>query len=297
MFERDNYKEAITDVCRTFALGKAEHIWPLGGTATVKFAVETTQGRFVVRIRPVEFAKEKLVSFDHQVLWRLHNAGLPIPCPQKTNDGKSWIDMGNRMIEVLSWVEGSFFQWEDQKSLENTGLFLAEFHSLLSEDIPDGKEGVLREDHPCLIRSYVIGLKNLCQNPSQKEQLNEISKLINLVEEKLDKELYPKLPKTIIHGDLHPGNVKFNNSKVSAVYDFDYLSLQARARDISDAIMFFAANRKQPFETDDITFLTQTFECDFQRSLIILKGYREISSIEKIEMLADNIIQIPAIYF
>ena len=65
-----------------------------------------------------------------------------------------------------------------------------------------------------------------------------LAEQLDAVRSALDEGLYPKLPKAVIHGDIHPGNVKFKGSRVAAVYDFDYLSLQARIRDIVDAIIF-----------------------------------------------------------
>lgn len=286
IFDKYNYKDAIHHICHAFDLGEPKNILLLGGTATIKFAIEAKQCRFVIKVRPAEFAKENIVAFDHQVLQRLHEAKLPVPYPEKNKNGKTWMFIDDKMIEVLSWVDGGPFQWEKQKLLENLAVFVARFHSVLNGNIPPGKENILREDHPDLMQPHVTELKTICKKQLQQEQLDGICELINLVREKLDKSLYDKLPKSLIHGDLHQGNIKFGHLKVSAVYDFDYLSLQARMRDIADLIIFFAAKRSQPFMENDIVSVTQTFECDYKRTLIVLKGYHEINALEKKEIQA-----------
>ena len=63
--------------------------------------VEVPQGRFVVRVRPPEFANEQMIRFDHQMMWRLVKAGLPVPSPQKRPSGISWVRLGDDVVEIL----------------------------------------------------------------------------------------------------------------------------------------------------------------------------------------------------
>lgn len=279
-------QDEIHEIVKIVGLNSAISIRVLGGTATPKFDIQTPQGRFVFRVRPPEFAEEKLVRFDHEVLWRLHRAGLPVPCPYMRPDGTNWFVSNNRMWEVLSWVEGEPFDKNNLQEIYNIGQFMARFHLILQEDTPSGKEQSQREDHPDLSAGCLPELLTLCSKHADKKKMELIDNQIDLIKEQLDSKLYAKLPKAIIHGDVHPGNFRFKESHVSAVYDFDYLSLQARARDISDGLMFFAARRASPFNTNDINSLTQPFECDFQRSRIFLDGYQQISRLTELEWAA-----------
>jgi hypothetical protein len=60
---------------------------------------------------------------------------------------------------------------------------------------------------------------------------------------------------------------------VSAVYDFDYLSLQARVRDLCDALMFFTATRDRPLDPNDIYSLTAPYLLDPDRAVVLLESY------------------------
>ena len=279
-------EDEIKEIIKAADLALPKSIKALGGTATQKFDVLTSQGRFVLRVRPAEFAGENLIRFDHEVLWRLHRAGLPVPCPRKRPDGKSWFVSGGRVWEVLSWVEGEPFDINDLHALHNLGQFLGRFHATLQNNIPSAKTGWRREDHPDLMVEYFRQLEILCSGGAAKKEMARIGNQIDLVKEMLDDGLYEKLPEAIIHGDVHPGNFRFRDSHVSAVYDFDYLSRQARMRDVSDGLMFFAARRPTVMNPDDIYSLVQPFECDFERFLVFLKGYRQISELTEMEWSA-----------
>ena len=107
-----------------------------------------------------------------------------------------------------------------------------------------GKEGFLREDHPDLLLPYVRQIEMLCQSADEVGTGRDGSaSRSSSFGENLDSRLWPRLPKAVTHGDIHPGNVRFRNSQVAAVYDFDYLSVQARVHDIAHALIFFAARR------------------------------------------------------
>jgi homoserine kinase type II len=278
------------DVVRTaveaFRLGQPERIWPLGGTATPKFAFETPQGQFVVRIRPAEFAADGLVRFDHQVLWRLAEAGLPVPRPQRRPDGTSSLRLDGRVVEVLSWVEGQRYSPGDRTAVGDVGRFLARFHAAIADNMPPGKETFLREDHPDLLLPYVQQLEALCRSADQSAQVRQIGRQIELVRENLDQQLWPRLPKAVTHGDIHPGNLRFTDSRVTAVYDFDYLSVQARVHDVAHALIFFAARRDSVLDPDDIYSLTQPFVLDGQWARALTDGYQEVSRITDLEWAA-----------
>ncbi|NUQ66312.1 MAG: phosphotransferase [Pirellulales bacterium] len=267
--------EVPLEVLKAFGLGPLEEVRRAGGTASPKWSVRTPQGRFMVRARPADFADEASLKFDHAALRRLGEAGLPVPAPLAMPGGSTWILVGERVYEVLSWVAADSFDPADLGARTNLGRFLALFHRALSEDMPPGKQGRLREDHPALLEPYLDGLRELAATSAQCRQLGRIGEQLDLVRTQLDAGLYASLPHCVVHGDLHPGNLRFRNSQVAGVYDFDYLNVQARARDLSDALMFFASNRNLPLDPDDIRSLTQPFVPDRRLAGLLIGGYEE----------------------
>ena len=279
-------RRSVPEVLRAFDLGAPSEVRRLGGTATPKFAVQVPEGRFVVRARPAEFADDKFIRFDHECLRRLAEHGLPVPRPRRRADGTSWCHTKRGVFEAFAWVEGDSFREGDRAAIAGLGNFLARFHLALSENIFPGKEGVLREDHPDLLEIHVKQLRELCRTSRDSAQTDRLAQQLELVRQSLDQALYPKLPKAVIHGDIHPGNVKFRGAEVAAVYDFDYLSPQARCRDLVDALMFFAASRRHRADPDDIRSLTQPFALNSEWSSLLLGGYQQVSKLSELEWSA-----------
>ena len=105
----------------------------------------------------------------------------------------------------------------------------------------------------------------------------ELGRQVDSVAAQLDAGLYASLPQSVIHGDVHRGNLRFRQSRVAAIYDFDYLDVQARARDISDSLMFFASSRSEPNDPYAIRSLVQPFRPEPSHCRALLHGYQGVS--------------------
>lgn len=274
-------------VLDAFGLGAARKVRLLGGTGTRKWDVATAGGRFVVRLRAAEFADLDATRFQHEVLRRLDRAGFPVPAPLLGKSAASWFVQDGNVYEVLSWIEGEPFVESDAAAVENLGVLLARMHRLFAGDPPSAKQTRLREDHPALMRPYLAKLRPLARDARQAQELTELDRQLDDVAAKLDAGLYVSLPQSLIHGDIHRGNLRFRHSCVAAMYDFDYLDVQARARDLSDALISFASRRGEPFDPDVIHSLVQPFVPDGPRCQLLLRGYQSVAPLTDREWQAS----------
>lgn len=266
----------LQEVLAAVGLGAPREVLPLGGTATAKWSVVTAEGRWCVRRRPDEFADAVSTAFDHAVLRRLDAAGLPVPAPRAAADGQTAVRRESGTYEVLRWLDGKVFTPDDRRRLPHIGRTLAEFHRALQGDFPPGKEGRLREDHPRLMRPYLDGLRALATSDAQRRGLDRIDYELDRVHHTLDRLYWPRLPRAVIHGDFHIGNVRFQGPSVVAIYDFDYAAVQARARDVCDALVSFASRRAEKrVNPDDVRSLTQPFELQRKPAVALLTAYHE----------------------
>ncbi|MDR3642455.1 MAG: phosphotransferase [Candidatus Doudnabacteria bacterium] len=84
------------------------------------------------------------------------------------------------------------------------------------------------------------GLLNRMPNSDVRKLLSANRKFIlKFIEEnkkELDKAGYDKLPKQVVHFDLHPGNVNFSGDKVSGIFDFDWVRFDSRITDLAGTI-------------------------------------------------------------
>lgn len=266
-----------------FGLPPASRIDRLGGTASDAAVASCGDRRWVVRWRNAEFAHVDYIRFDHACLTRLAVAGLPTPVPQRAPSGNTWIADNMGPVEVLSYVSGTPLQNGDHAAIADVGRTLAKFHEALADSPPAGKDGFVREDHPDLLAPYLAELNSLSSTNGQLAALQQISAELQLVRSELDSGLYDQLPQTVIHGDIHPGNIAFEDSRVSAIYDFDYMSWQARVRDLVDALMFFGAVRQSRLDANDIWSLTAPYELLSAPSTILVQAYHRISPLTDLD--------------
>ena len=281
----NDLQHRMTRVLAEFDLPPASHFERLGGTASDTVMVICDDQRWVVRWRQTEFADAGYIRFDHQCLLRLAAAGLPAPVPLRTTSGNTWFEDERGPVEVLTFISGRPFQLGDTTAVADVGRTLARFHEALADSSFDGKDGYVREDHPDFLEPYLAELTANSQSHQQRLGLRHVKSELQNIRSELDSGLYDKLPQAVIHGDIHPGNIAFSNSRVSAIYDFDYMSRQARARDLVDALMFFGASRQRPLDTDDIWSLTQPYELLPGPSAILIDAYHEISPITDLDRL------------
>ena len=268
--------ELLARVMLAFGLGNVHAAHPLGGTATPKWAVTTARGRFVIRVRPAEFSSPGRTRFAHTVLNRLADAGLPVPHALAQTDGTNTVALDGRTFEVLSWIEGEPWPAGNPDAAKNLGSFLARMHRLTADLVDREAAPPPREDHPAALQDCLARLRGWPATPAQSEQLDAISQLLQRGRQELEATLYAQLPRAVIHGDFHPGNVRFRGTEVAALYDFDYLAVQARVRDVVDALMFFASVRTSSFEPDSIRSLTQPFVPDAALARPLLAGYQTV---------------------
>lgn len=76
--------------------------------------------------------------------------------------------------------------------------------------------GERRGDHPDLLMPYIEALVSLCRNEAERREVGAIARELEHVRVHLDGRLYERLPKTVIHGDMHPGNCRFSGGRSSS---------------------------------------------------------------------------------
>lgn len=277
MVLRVEERDLLHRVLRQYDIGSVREIRRGGGTASPKWIVVTAEARFIVRKRPPEFAGLDSIRLDHSVLKRMNDQGVPAPLPVETTEDSTWVAIDGEIFELLTWVDGNLFDPNDLRSLEGLGSFLARFHSVTPpQDLLQRRQE--REDHPDLIEPYVEPLSSHAKKTGELDGLQVIQSNLAKIRRELDSGLYESLPHTLIHGDIHPGNLRFEDSEVAAVYDFDYVSLQARVRDLIDSMIFFAASRESEVDPDNIWSLTQPFYLDLERCSRLIESYQRNSA-------------------
>jgi len=177
---------------------------------------------------------------------------------------------------VTPWIEGDAFESGNAEQLRELGRQLAVFHGITSR-VAARKEKRREDDPRRLIEDLGAFLADVDVS-GHEDLLSEVRALLSQLDEKLHGTIYGRLPEAIIHGDLHPGNVKFKGSRLAGFFDFDWANRQERVRDVGDALLFFAG-RRGPADADDIWSLTQAVVVDERLAATVLASYEDVSAL------------------
>jgi Ser/Thr protein kinase RdoA (MazF antagonist) len=106
-----------------------------------------------------------------------------------------------------------------------------------------------------------------------------LQKQVSSLDCELPDAVYHSLPRHVIHGDYHPANLRFDGDAVTGVYDLDWCTVQPRARDLADGLIFFAGLRDGDVTSSDIRKLTRTWTHCPERAAAFLLAYERTGPI------------------
>jgi len=269
-------EEAIQSVLRRYGLADPHVVRRAGGTAGSSVVVDAGGKRYSLRARSEEHADPDTIAFEHDLVRTLDDAGFPVAAPLAACDGKTWVEACSRIIEVTPWIEGDAFEPGNAEQLRELGRQVAVFHGITSR-VQVRKEKRREDDPRRLIEDLAAFLADVDAS-GHEDLLSEVRALLWQLDEKLHGTIYGQLPEAIIHGDLHPGNVKFKGNRLAGFFDFDWANRQERVRDVGDALLFFAG-RRGPADADDIWSLTQAVVVDERLAATVLASYEDVSAL------------------
>ena len=215
------------------------------------------QTRYLFR-RYRQGTPEAKVIFEHALLQELQVRGFelsPRCIPKK--DGTTYVEIDRNLknkalknyIAVFSFLPGEDkYTWDhplcSDEELIHSAKALALYHNTIYGWQGIGGRGKRsRFDEINLMASK---WQELARNPAESlfdkfflEQFNDLSGMLKNIP---PQEKYNAMPRLAVHGDYHPGNLKFQDGKVTAVLDFGWSKIDARCFDVGLAILYFCTS-------------------------------------------------------
>ncbi|MGI5816884.1 MAG: phosphotransferase [Armatimonadota bacterium] len=256
------------------------------GTANASVIVATSAGRLVLRRRNPRYARTDWVRFDHALLAHLVADDLPVPRGVAGKVGRAWLREGSSVYELFEFIEGSQHRPGDAGELHASGAVLAALHQSASRFRPPIDKSWPRFHDP---RDVIDGLEALVEAAGGDEVVSTLEEALGLAREltlRLPDRAYWALSRTVVQGDYHPANLKFDAGGVAGVFDWDWASSQPRAVDLADGLLFFCGVRDAPPVAGDIWSLTDAFTIDHQRVDHFLSGYASRTDLSSAEIQA-----------
>ena len=275
-------------ILRHYDLGAITRVEAGGGTASPKVIVTGERGRYLLRSRRPVSSRDDVTAFDHAVIQAIADAGVPTVKPEPSRTGQTWVRDGERAFEVFPFVESlQPFSQGNPMQTQSAAQTLARFHLATDSLHPLGHKNWPREHR---VRTMADTLAEALAGTSPfAEGLADARYMLRSAEELaglLTDETVAALPQAVTHGDYTPANVLFRVDDVGGVFDFDWVSRQARAVDVGEALQFFAFTRTTALDANSIWSLVEAWKPDAETALRFLTAYQAIWPLSEAEAAA-----------
>jgi len=207
---RKTFLEELADDYNFGRLGGASGIPE--GSVNSNYLIETTKGKFLLRVDEVKSESEVRREIDLLAFLRKH--GFPCPHPMQDRTGRYYRDYEGKCVSLYKYNEGRvpIVARLRPSQLETIGRALGELH-VIGKGYKKGIDNRFSYDRVADLYAQV------------RDRLpSYFKRIVRTLDDEVDYlqgYLENKLPKGVIHGDLFDDNVIFKGDKVVAMLDFE----------------------------------------------------------------------------
>jgi Ser/Thr protein kinase RdoA (MazF antagonist) len=224
----------------------------LGGSSSLNLLAGEAHGdpRYVVRVHRPSLSPERLAAIQ-RARAALLAGGVPCAPLVRTADGRPWISVGDRLVEVERHVahDAVMDRWD---RLAVGMALLGRAHTLLRHvDVGDQGRRPPFANHvePADVAAWTRrGVDRIRGWGPTAEEAGLAAAAEALAAEVSEAEagLAARLPRQLVHGDFWDDNVGFRHGRVVLLTDFDFMGERARIDDLA-LTLYFASSDLGPF--------------------------------------------------
>ncbi|RMF83770.1 MAG: hypothetical protein D6736_20755 [Nitrospinota bacterium] len=214
------------------------------------FLLQTADGKAYVLRRYRKQPLPERIAFELALQTTLRRLGIPTPPVILTRNGRQYTMAYGSFWSLSAFMPGDPFQGENREQIREAARFLGHYHATVSS-VTLAEEQRWRA---CCDRSWKtrnrVSFDTIAVPTSSPRLAAEVAKhrafLLeqgNRLKRGLPLSLYAQLPKLIIHGDYHGGNLKFVRRRIRALLDFDNARFDAKAYDVAVGIYGFCRSQ------------------------------------------------------
>ncbi|MCH2151802.1 MAG: phosphotransferase [Phycisphaerales bacterium] len=275
--------EEIASILSHYDIGEilSVRIYHRGSSRSPKALIDSGIGQLLLKRRGPGRDDPHRIFFEHAVHERLGSAGYPVAEIIRSARSQSAVMRSDSGIyELFRYVKASRCDGS-HASLESCGESLAIMHDTLSG--MDSNAPAVEGYHDS--RKLTSALKRYAKkfDSAGRDCCQFILKSAVKAAAAVDSMGWSKWPRTVMHGDWHPGNVLYgDDGKVSLVLDFDAVRIDPHVSDLAAAVLHFGRYVACRERGDESTWPVQI---DHDAAASIIKGYVSASNAEIIDGL------------
>ncbi len=272
---RDGAAPLPAAVLAAYDLGPAAHIEQLNGTRNTNYVVHAGSTTLFVRRRHEKYSDPEWVAYDHAALLHLDSRGAPVLAPLKRPDGGTCFCYGGCCFEIFPFLESRCYRPENATQLTSAAAGIARFHQAGAGFRQQYEKTASPRAETCPQRLLAVIERLAAAQPALGSTLSFLQKQLYLAAERFSAECYADLPRTLNHGDLHPGNALFSDTRLLALVDVDWMGRRPALYDLAYALLFFTGHRDEIDGKPDIWTLSQPFDFDAEQIALFLAAYQD----------------------
>jgi homoserine kinase type II len=253
-------KPFLKEMSEDYSLGRITSFSGIPeGSVNSNYVLETSRGRFLLRVDEVKSENELKRELDLLTFLRKH----VFPCPHPLQDrmGRLYRQFNGKCVSLFRYHEGKVIGASHLKEtqLETIGRALGELHVVGKAY----KKGIDNRFSFERIADLYLTVRSRLPNYFRK-----VLRTLDDEVDYLTRYLEGKLPKGVIHGDLFADNVLFRGEKLVALLDFEAACRGKFIFDIATAV-------------NALCFVEGAYSLDRFRA--ILRGYESVRTLSLAE--------------
>ncbi len=218
-----------------------------GSRRAPKLLIKTQHGEYLLKRRAPGKDDPYRVAFTHELQLHLAARGFPLPQLIGTRpDHNSMLLLQDHIYEVFQFIRGKRYD-RSEHAAEQSGVSLGALHRLLATykseyETPKGTYHDVRDigARAALIPDAIVKADPHADRAELHRMCQVLSESYRNATYQVDTANYRQWPRTLIHGDWHPGNLLYDDRVVLAVIDFDSARMETRATDVANAALQFS---------------------------------------------------------
>ena len=190
---------------------------------------------------------------------------------------------------VYEFLQGDdLYTWDtpnlNDEEYASAAEVMATFHNAARDFDPQGLERVepkIMELLPLLPEKYKTLAQTNIDTKFHKYYRSKLNSILEVIENsQIPLEIQVKMPYSPCHNDFHAGNLKYVNSKIVGIFDFDWSKIDHRLFDVTLGLAYLCSSWHD--EKDGVLLLDKCaiFLKSYQRKLLELGGLVPLNAVE-----------------